>query len=576
MPIPPRSRAQRRVEGVTLKDGRTIEADAVVVAIGIRPSADLARDAGIAVKRGIVVDDALETNVAGIHAIGECAEHRGICYGLVEPAYEQARVLADRLAGRDAQYAGSVLATNLKVSGVNVFSAGDFLGQAGTEEIVLSDPGIGLYKKLVVADGRLVGSVLFGDTADGLWYLDLIRSGASIAHIRDDLAFGRAFAERGEPAPPTSWPRDMSGDFSPEQKRYLEGFVSGLNAARATRGALPARQGRAVRARRDPPQGAGPCHGGGRQARRAGEVQARAASVRCLRPAEGTGGEERAAEARRQFPLAVLRALLRGARAGRPTCAGCAFRTASSSTGSLPGVADLAERCGGPYAHVTTRANLQIREIEPKHAVEVVEGIESLGLWSRGSGADNIRNVTGTPTAGIDPQELIDTRPYAREWHFHILNDRALYGLPRKFNVGFDGGGIIPVLEDTNDIGFQAVEVIDGHRHRAGHLVPPRARRHHGPPRFRARHRRDREAEGRHEGRRRGGARVHRARRPHQPQQGAAQVCARCLGLREIPRRRRGEARLEADPRARRGREAAARRSIARRISACARRSRRG
>ena len=88
--------------------------------------------------------------------------------------------------------------------------------------------------------------------------------------------------------------------------------------------------------------------------------------------------------------------------------------------------------------------------------------IQDLGLSSRGSGADNIRNVTGTPTAGIDPQELLDTRPYAREWHFHILNDRSLYGLPRKFNVGYDGGGVIPVLEDTNDIGFQAVEVKDG------------------------------------------------------------------------------------------------------------------
>ena len=190
-----------RVEGVTLKDGRTIEADAVVVAIGIRPSADLARDAGISVKRGIVVDDALETDVAGIHAIGECAEHRGVCYGLVEPAHEQARVLADRLAGRDARYAGSVLSTNLKVSGVNVFSAGDFLGADGTEEIVLSDPGIGLYKKLVIADGRLVGAVLFGDTADGLWYFDLIRSGADVEAMRDDLAFSRALAERTQPAP---------------------------------------------------------------------------------------------------------------------------------------------------------------------------------------------------------------------------------------------------------------------------------------------------------------------------------------------------------------------------------------
>ncbi|HKN09515.1 MAG TPA: NirA family protein, partial [Pseudomonadota bacterium] len=126
------------------------------------------------------------------------------------------------------------------------------------------------------------------------------------------------------------------------------------------------------------------------------------------------------------------------------------------------GVGNLAERYAGGYAHVTTRANLQMREVEPKKAVAIIEAIQDLGLCSRGSGADNIRNVTGTPTAGIDPQELIDTRPYAREWHFHILNDRSLYGIPRKFNVGFDGAGVIPVLEDTNDIGFQAVVVRDG------------------------------------------------------------------------------------------------------------------
>src|SRR5215472_7471046 len=128
----------------------------------------------------------------------------------------------------------------------------------------------------------------------------------------------------------------------------------------------------------------------------------------------------------------------------------------------LAGLADLAESCGGGYAHVTTRANLQIREILPKNGVALIEGIQDLGLCSRGAGADNIRNVTGTPTAGIDPQELIDTRPFAREWHYHILNDRSLYGLPRKFNLGFDGAGKIAVLEDTNDIAFSAVEVKDG------------------------------------------------------------------------------------------------------------------
>ncbi|MES2029480.1 MAG: NirA family protein [Pseudomonadota bacterium] len=128
----------------------------------------------------------------------------------------------------------------------------------------------------------------------------------------------------------------------------------------------------------------------------------------------------------------------------------------------LAGLADLSDALCGPFSHVTTRANLQVREIPPKNAVKLIEGIQDLGLCSRGSGADNIRNVTGTPTAGIDPQELLDTRPYAREWHYHILNDRSLTGLPRKFNVAFDGAGKIAVLEDTNDIAFAAVEVKDG------------------------------------------------------------------------------------------------------------------
>lgn len=128
----------------------------------------------------------------------------------------------------------------------------------------------------------------------------------------------------------------------------------------------------------------------------------------------------------------------------------------------MSGLADLAEQLCGPYSHVTTRANLQLREIPPKHTVALLEGLQDLGLTARGAGADNIRNVTGTPTAGIDPQELLDTRPFAREWHFHILNDRSLYGLPRKFNVAFDGAGKIAALEDTNDIAFSAVEVKDG------------------------------------------------------------------------------------------------------------------
>jgi nitrite reductase (NADH) large subunit len=192
-------KGSKKAESVMLSDGREIAADLVVVAAGIRPNIDLARTAGLEIGRGIVVDDKMQTGKAGIYAIGECAEHRGIAYGLVEPAYEQARELAQVLAGKKGNYPGSVLATNLKVSGVSVFSAGDFLGAAGTEQIVLSDPGLGTYKKLVIAGGKLVGAVLFGDTVDGLWYFELIRSGASINSFRDDLMFGRAMAERSLP-----------------------------------------------------------------------------------------------------------------------------------------------------------------------------------------------------------------------------------------------------------------------------------------------------------------------------------------------------------------------------------------
>lgn len=177
--------------GLSLKDGRVIPADLVVVACGVTPNADLARSAGLEVKRGIVVDDTLATSDPSISAIGECAEHRGVAYGLVAPAYEQARVLARRLAGEDARYEGSVVATNLKVSGVPVFSAGDVTGGAGSESIVLTDRGLGLYRRLIVKDGLLIGAVLFGDTADGLFYLDLITNRTPITAMRADLAFGR-------------------------------------------------------------------------------------------------------------------------------------------------------------------------------------------------------------------------------------------------------------------------------------------------------------------------------------------------------------------------------------------------
>ena len=187
-----RIHGESRVEGVELTDGRRIDADAVVFAAGIRPNTALAKEAGISVNRGVVVDDHLQTSAENIFALGECAEHRGICYGLVEPAYEQAGVLARHLASREVAYQGSVVATNLKVSGVSVFSAGDFMGSDGSESILLSDVRRGTYKKLVIADGKLTGAVLIGETADALWYLEMIRNRKPVAGIRKEMMFGRS------------------------------------------------------------------------------------------------------------------------------------------------------------------------------------------------------------------------------------------------------------------------------------------------------------------------------------------------------------------------------------------------
>ena len=188
-----------RAEAVRLADGRVLPADLVVVAVGVRPAAELAKRAGLEVQRGIVVDDMLETSAPGVHAIGECAEHRGTAYGLVEPAYEQADVLARRLGGEDARYAGSLVAASLKVSGVPVFSAGIVADDAEAEPIIFSDPATGTYRKLTIRDGRLVGAVLVGDVAEGPWYCDLIRSGEPVSSFRNDLMFGRP-SQPPEPA----------------------------------------------------------------------------------------------------------------------------------------------------------------------------------------------------------------------------------------------------------------------------------------------------------------------------------------------------------------------------------------
>jgi nitrite reductase (NADH) large subunit len=186
----------RQAEAVLLDDGTIYPADLVVMAAGVRPETRVATDARLHVERGIVVDNQMRTSDPAILAVGECAEHDTRCYGFVEPLYEMAAVAAKTLSGEGAAFQPAQTATRLKVTGVDVFSAGNFASAPDNEEIVLSDPGGRIYKKLIVRNDRLIGAVLFGDTADGSWYFDLIRSGEPIARFRDDLVFGRALALR--------------------------------------------------------------------------------------------------------------------------------------------------------------------------------------------------------------------------------------------------------------------------------------------------------------------------------------------------------------------------------------------
>src|SRR5579862_4528609 len=259
----------------------------------------------------------------------------------------------------------------------------------------------------------------------------------------------------------------LNADFNDEQKRYLEGFAAGVQIFRSGRG-LPGGSSTSAQATAEP-------------------VGPEAAHIKAQDQVLAAGKKlvDQEKFKREEHPFDAYPRLKQQALTNAPPSPADNFRwryyglfyvaPAQDSymcrlripNGILKhwqfaGLADLAERLCGPFCHVTTRANLQVREVPPKNTVALIEGIQDLGLCSRGSGADNIRNVTGTPTAGIDPQELIDTREYARQWHFHILNDRSLTGLPRKFNVAFDGAGKIAVLEDTNDIAFAANAVKDG------------------------------------------------------------------------------------------------------------------
>ena len=191
-----------RVTGIKLDDGRYIKGDIVVMAVGIRPAVSLGEAAGLAVNRGILVDDQMKTSCADVFALGECVEHRETCYGLVAPLYEMAKVLAHTLLDQAAEYKGSTVSTKLKVSGIDLFSAGEFLGE-NDEEIVVRDASMGVYRRLILRDNRIVGVVMYGDTADSAWFLNLLKEKVDVSEQRSTLVFGQSY-QGGTDVDPTA------------------------------------------------------------------------------------------------------------------------------------------------------------------------------------------------------------------------------------------------------------------------------------------------------------------------------------------------------------------------------------
>lgn len=187
-----------KVSGLQLDDGTMLKADLVVMAVGIKPSIMLAKESGIEVGRGVLIDDQMKTSNPDIYAVGECVEHRGVTYGLVAPLYEMGKVLAQHLTSDDVvAYEGSVTSTKLKVTGVDVFSAGDFSGGEGSEDIVFRDACRGVYKRVVLRDNKIEGAVLYGDASDGAWYFQMMKDGTDVTELRDTIVFGQAYAGGG-------------------------------------------------------------------------------------------------------------------------------------------------------------------------------------------------------------------------------------------------------------------------------------------------------------------------------------------------------------------------------------------
>jgi nitrite reductase (NADH) large subunit len=465
-----------KATGLRFKDGTTLDTDMVVISCGIRPNVDEAKAAGLAVERAIVVDDQLRTNDPSIYAVGECAQHRGKLYGLVDPLYEQARVLADVItqARPDAAYPGSRLATTLKVMGVDLISMGDVNASGPDTEIVShSDPGQGTYKKLVIRENMLVGAIVLGVADPTGRLIRIFKEGNALIEPALDLLAG-------------SNTRDaLLGEGASADLKALPDDTQICNCHAVSKGRIVAAIGdgqcslKTIGASCRAGTGCGTCQPlvtalvdlyapvGTRRPDEVNKIEVMKKEkngLDCMpdvmRLAASNNWAEMTEDDKHRFKW-------QGLFFRKPTPGNFMLRlrlqAGKTNARQLRVVADLSDEYGKGFCDLTTRQQIQLRWFTLGDVPDIWSRLEEVGLHSKQTGMDNMRGVCGCPVAGLSPHELLDASPVIRELDEIIVGNKELSNLPRKFNVTITGCMENCCHPDTQDIGLvPAYRELDG------------------------------------------------------------------------------------------------------------------
>lgn len=458
-----------RVAAVRLSTGEVIETELVLITAGIRPNVQLARDAGLAVNRGVLVDDAMATSSDGVYAVGECVEHRGMTYGLVAPLLDQAKVAADSIAGEGRlRYEGSITQATLKVAGVQLTSMGQVVEQSDADEVLLScDTGVETYKKVVIRDRRIVGAIFLGDSSGSQSVREKMAAGTDISSERATLlAGGEREAASVADLPDTATICNCNGVTKGEIAAAIQeqGCASRQQIAECTRATT----------------GCGTC---------AGLVDDLLA-IMAPTPAQGrvTKAPNKIEQLKKSKPgLDVLPDLYRYAKEGWETIAeddvqrlkwyGVFLRTPTpghfmlrvrvtngiATATQFREFARVAREFGRGFAELTTRQQVQLRWMTVDQIPAILDALKAVGLTTMQTGMDNIRNVMGCSVTGLAPTETIDTARITRELTDRFINNREFTDLPRKFNIAITGCRENCTHSESQDIAMTpASRAIDG------------------------------------------------------------------------------------------------------------------